>query len=124
MTYTFFAEDGSNIECTVMGVGMDSGDKAANKAMAIAHKYALLQIFCVPTIENDDPDKESHETISAQPVISTSQLTRLKTIASKSGKSIDDIKLILKEYGYESSKEIHPGDYDAICEKISHTIGE
>lgn len=55
--YTFFAMDGSCVRATVIGEGMDSGDKASNKAMAVAFKYACFQVFCIPT-ENlvDDPD--------------------------------------------------------------------
>jgi len=61
MTYQFVAEDGSSITCQVIGEGMDSGDKATNKAMAIAHKYALLQTFLIPTEEMKDPDYETHD---------------------------------------------------------------
>ena len=39
---------------------MDSGDKATNKAMAVAFKYACFQIFCIPTEEMQDPDADSH----------------------------------------------------------------
>lgn len=56
--YTFWAEDGSSVTSEVIGEGMDSGDKASNKAMAIAHKYALLQAFMVPTEDMTDPDAE------------------------------------------------------------------
>ncbi len=59
--YTFYAEDGSFIEATVIGEGMDSGDKATNKAMSIAYKYACFQVFCIPTEEMADPDGECHE---------------------------------------------------------------
>lgn len=59
--YTFWTDDGSSVSCTVEGEGMDSGDKASNKAMAIAHKYALLQTFCIPTEDMDDPDAQVHE---------------------------------------------------------------
>ena len=38
--YTFYAEDGSSVSATVIGEGMDSGDKATNKAMRVAFKYA------------------------------------------------------------------------------------
>lgn len=57
--YTFFAEDGSFVEAIVIGEGMDSGDKATNKAMAIAFKYACFQVFCIPTEEMSDPDADS-----------------------------------------------------------------
>lgn len=59
--YTFWCHDGSSVSCVVEGEGMDSGDKASNKAMAVAHKYALLQTFCIPTEDMVDPDAESHE---------------------------------------------------------------
>lgn len=67
--YTFYAEDGSHVDVVTVGEGMDSGDKATNKAMAIAFKYACFQLFCIPTVEmvDDtdarpvDPDRESHE---------------------------------------------------------------
>ena len=61
MKYTFYAEDGSSVEATVVGEGMDSGDKASNKAMAVAHKYALLQVFMVPTVDMPDPDADTYE---------------------------------------------------------------
>ena len=59
--YTFYAEDGSFITATVIGEGMDSGDKATNKAMSVAFKYACFQTFCIPTEEMVDPDAECHE---------------------------------------------------------------
>ena len=59
--YTFYADDGSNISAITIGEGMDSGDKATNKAMAIALKYAFFQVFCIPTEEMTDPDADYHE---------------------------------------------------------------
>ena len=63
MRYTFYAEDGSNVSAVVVGEGMDSGDKASNKAMSIAFKYACFQVFCIPTEEMKDPDAECHEVV-------------------------------------------------------------
>lgn len=60
MRFLFCAEDGSHVEAVTVGEGMDSGDKATNKAMAIAFKYACFQVFCIPTEEMKDPDAESH----------------------------------------------------------------
>lgn len=57
--YTFYADDGSSVSAVVIGEGMDSGDKATNKAMAIAFKYACFQVFCIPTEEMKDPDAET-----------------------------------------------------------------
>lgn len=57
--FRFYADDGSYIDAVTLGEGMDSGDKASNKAMAIAYKYALFQVFCIPTEEMTDPDAET-----------------------------------------------------------------
>ena len=57
--YTFYAEDGSSITASVIGEGMDSGDKASNKAMSVAFKYACFQVFCIPTEEMKDPDADT-----------------------------------------------------------------
>lgn len=57
--FTFFAEDGSSVEVSTVGEGMDSGDKASNKAMAVAHKYALMQLFAIPTDDEKDPENDS-----------------------------------------------------------------
>jgi DNA-directed RNA polymerase subunit RPC12/RpoP len=59
--YTFYAEDGSCVAATVQGEGMDSADKSGNKAMSVAFKYAMFQVFCIPTEEMRDPDAESHD---------------------------------------------------------------
>lgn len=58
--YTFYATDGSSISAIVIGEGMDSADKSSNKAMAVAMKYAMFQVFCIPTEEMKDPDGDSH----------------------------------------------------------------
>jgi hypothetical protein len=54
--------DGSWIEVTTIGEAMDSGDKATNKAMSTALKYAVFQLFFVP-IQGDegmiDPERDN-----------------------------------------------------------------
>ncbi len=41
-------EDGSKHTVKTYGEAMDSGDKATNKAMSIAYKYAAFLAFCIP----------------------------------------------------------------------------
>ena len=55
------AEDGSVLSATVIGEGMDTGDKASNKAMSVAFKYACFQVLCIPTEEMVDPDADTPE---------------------------------------------------------------
>jgi hypothetical protein len=59
--FTFMAEDGSSVQSTQIGEGMDSGDKASNKAASVALKYALLFMFLIPTQDAKDPEIDSHE---------------------------------------------------------------
>lgn len=55
--WKFWTEDGSSVTSDTIGYGRDYADKSASKAMAIAHKYALIQAFAIPTREPDnDPD--------------------------------------------------------------------
>lgn len=61
------AEDGSKHTIATFGEAMDSGDKATNKAMSAAYKYAAFQAFCIPTEETGtDADAETHEVKSVQ----------------------------------------------------------
>lgn len=62
MEYTFFAEDGSSVTIgPIPSEGIDSGDKATNKALSAALKYALIQTFSIPTVDMVDGDSESIE---------------------------------------------------------------
>lgn len=59
--HTFYAEDGSSLDAITVGEAMDSGDKSSNKAMSAAMKYALLEVFCVPTEGDNDTENHSPE---------------------------------------------------------------
>lgn len=55
------AEDGSKHTVKMFGEAMDRGDKATNKAMSAAYKYAAFQAFCIPTEGDNDADSSTHE---------------------------------------------------------------
>lgn len=50
------AETGDVAEVHAMGEGVDSLDKATNKAMTSAYKYAMIQLFSIPVVGQEDPD--------------------------------------------------------------------
>ena len=54
------AEDGSKHIVKTFGEAMDSGDKATNKAMSAAYKYACFQAFSIPTESDNDADAHTH----------------------------------------------------------------
>lgn len=67
--YHLVAGDGSSIVVgPVWGEALDTSDKASNKALAFAHKYAMLQTFTIPTedtretLEEREGDLRSQET--------------------------------------------------------------
>jgi hypothetical protein len=59
------AEDASKHTVVTVGEAMDSGDKASNKAMSAAYKYAAFQAFCIPTEGDNDADSQTHEVAAA-----------------------------------------------------------
>jgi len=55
------AEDGSQHIVRTFGEAMDSADKATNKAMSAAYKYAALMAFAIPTEGDNDADAITHD---------------------------------------------------------------
>jgi hypothetical protein len=100
--YTFYAEDGSSIYTIVPGEGMDSGDKASNKAMSSAFKYACFQVFCIPTEEMQDPDAETPP--PSTPVYATDQMR--DTFLAECKRIGKPAKAILKFIGAPSLAEL------------------
>ena len=62
------SKDGSSHIVSMPGEAMDSGDKATNKAMSAAFKYACLQAFCIPTEGDNDADGSTHVVASTPAV--------------------------------------------------------
>lgn len=61
------AEDGSAHTIRTFGEAMDSGDKATNKAMSAAYKYAAFQMFAIPTEGDNDADGHTHDVAARMP---------------------------------------------------------
>lgn len=61
------AEDGSKHTVKTFGEAMDSGDKATNKAMSAAYKYAAFQAFSIPTEGDNDADAHTHQVAPSMP---------------------------------------------------------
>lgn len=88
--FTFHAEDGSSVSSIVTGEAMDSGDKSANKAISAALKYALMQMFLIPTEEQKDidPDINTHD-VKPKPVTLETAVTEMEGVGSR--KEINDV---------------------------------
>lgn len=77
------ASDGSKHTACTFGEAMDSGDKATNKAMSAAYKYAAFQAFAIPTEGDNDADNQTHEVAAA--TIDDAQFAELATLAEQAG---------------------------------------
>jgi len=64
--HKFYAEDGSFVEVTTCGEGIDTSDKASNKAMSGAMKYAFIELFSIPTKDVEDPEATNEEIDTGQ----------------------------------------------------------
>lgn len=113
--YTFYASDGSFIKAVVIGEGMDSGDKATNKAMSIAFKYACFQVFCIPTEEMEDPDKECHEVVWK---MGPNELQEILKELSRTGLAE---KRICEQMGVASVDEMNKAQYEQCMRKLKKT---
>lgn len=71
------ASDGSRHVVVTYGEAMDSADKATNKAMSAAYKYALMQAFAIPTEGDNDADATTHE-VAPLTDIERAALTKLR----------------------------------------------
>lgn len=80
------AADGSKHTVKTYGEAMDSADKATNKAMSAAYKYAAFQAFCIPTEGDNDADAHSHEVIARAPAPSGNPRER-ETVVSRGGET-------------------------------------
>jgi|TARA_R110000824_G_scaffold44320_6_gene129019 cysteinyl-tRNA synthetase len=138
------ATDSTQHTVRMFGEAMDSADKATNKAMSAAFKYAAFQTFCIPTEGDDnDADSSSPEPMVKKAVapvksasvpvekvavtkktypssdgdvrpISEPQQRRMFAIAKKRGVEESQIKGHLALMGIESTSDIQRQDYGSI----------
>lgn len=126
MRYRFFADDGSYVDTEVIGEGMDSGDKASNKAMSIAYKYALFQLLCIP-VAAIDPDAETHEVAPREVA-----LRQLREEANDKASELKGAKITKEqETTYQAAKDLitaatnsHEVDEAAKCCKKDFDAGK
>jgi len=111
-TFMFFAEDGSMVSTEAIGEGIDYGDKVSNKCASIAHKYAMLQLFCIPTKEDKDPDRHTHEVVNTKTKEEQFQDAVLKMVPAFKGLGIEKeaIPILVGVSKFSDLKPEHIGE--------------
>lgn len=116
------AEDGSKHTIATIGEAMDSADKATNKAMSAAYKYACIQAFCIPTEGDNDADATTHEPIPvALPVITPEQVATVREYLVKTG--LNEAEFVAQG-GYQSAEQIYAKDYPKVMKILKNLAGE
>ena len=90
--------DGSKHTVRTFGEAMDSGDKATNKAMSAAYKYAAFQAFAIPTEGDNDADATTHE-VQANNAINEDQFRELLDLVERTD---TDLEPLCKFYKIEA----------------------
>lgn len=86
------AEDGTSHVVRTFGEAMDSGDKATNKAMSAAYKYAAFQAFAIPTEADNDADASTPPPIlPAAPLMGADEVAEIEKAADLAGMTVAEI---------------------------------
>lgn len=110
--FKFFAEDGSFVEAITVGEGMDSADKSTNKAMAVAMKYAMFQVFCIPTEEMIDPDGDTPpNSFKSEPKVDKKNMDLIIELSAKyaeikNGNADELLKYYLTKYKVKAIEDL------------------
>lgn len=125
--YTIHAMDGSKLSTEVEGEAMDSGDKATSKALSMADKYALIQLFKIPTNDEADADKESfiqeREQIK-KPRISQEQVNEIEELIRSN--NVNELKFLqwLKSQKVNGVYDIPADFYETTVSTIKANIAK
>lgn len=125
------ADDGSTHTVRTFGEAMDSSDKATNKAMSAAYKYAALMTFAIPTEGDNDADATTHEVAPAKreaaklAIINDGQWAIITDLIEKTG---TDAKAFCTAFKIKSVKEL-PADAfskarDMLNKKLEKLAGQ
>lgn len=110
-------EDGSTHVIRTVGEAMDMSDKASNKAMSAAYKYAAIQAFCIPTEGDNDADAHTHDVAPANDAMrepaAREKLEGPHTSKTALRKAINDV--ITKVRAAQSNEEIDAIQKDNIA---------
>lgn len=66
-----------------------------------------------------EPTGQAQEAKPSGPLISEAQSKRMYAISKGAGRSDEGLHHVLKQYGYEHSKDVCKSDYEAICNELS-----
>ncbi len=119
------ADDGSIHVVRTMGEAMDSSDKATNKAMSAAYKYAALMTFAIPTEGDNDADAHTPEVVAEQPTPRvTAQADDFARIAMLVKATKSDTNAICKAAKVENIDQLSPRQAAQVIERLETKLAD
>lgn len=126
------ADDGSIHTAATFGEAMDSADKATNKAMSAAYKYAAFMTFAIPTEGDNDADDATHEVagrehsgtnreVSPAP-IADADLTKIVQLCEVVGGN--QASIICKAYSVSALPELPASKAQAIIKRLTEKLAD
>lgn len=136
------ADDGSIHTASTFGEAMDSADKATNKAMSAAYKYAAFMTFAIPTEGDNDADAHTPDVASARwtgdgqnggraasrtgPAPNAqdwtnAEIAKLIQLIEATG---TDRGKMLKHYGVDNFRQLDPDQYSAAVTLLSNRLAD
>lgn len=113
------SEDGSKHTVRTYGEAMDSADKATNKAMSAAYKYAIIQAFAIPTEGDNDADQVTHE-VSVK-MLANNEIENIKALIQETNSNVDNL---LSHYKTDSLGKIPQAEYQRIIRSLEKKKAE
>lgn len=104
VTYRFVACDGSEVSTTVCNEGINNTDKATNTAMSYAFKYAIMQMFSIPTQDIAEGDSEDPE-VGAKAKRKQQQKAPSKPVTSAHRKQLEALAEQFPDYRFKDSPD-------------------
>lgn len=124
-------EDGSKHTVRTYGEAMDSADKATNKAMSAAYKYAAMQAFAIPTEGDNDADSTSHD-VAPRSAEEPKQLVKVSREAEKQMReevdacaTVSQLELLWNSKLFQAEfKKLHKTYQDGLVEMFNDRIAD
>ena len=118
------ADDGSIHTAATFGEAMDSGDKATNKAMSAAYKYAAFMTFAIPTEGDNDADAHTPE-VAPQPdptFVDDATVTKIISLCEAVGGG--QSKVICEAYKVDAIPKLTASQAKAVIARLNEKLAD
>lgn len=116
------AKDGSKHTAATYGEAMDTADKATNKAMSAAYKYAAFMTFAIPTEGDNDADATTHEVAPRADPVPMIDQTLKGQIVDLSAAADVAITAITERYNVKNLDELTEAQAKSAIKNLNLTI--